>query len=54
MYRWAISALIAAQTSAIFGFGGLTTTFDGIAQVLFGIFLGLFLIMMLATLVRQR
>lgn len=54
MYRWAISSLVAAQTSAIFGFGGLTTTFDDIAQVLFGIFLSLFLIMMLTNLVRQR
>jgi len=44
MLRWAVVFFIIAIIAALFGFGGIAATASGIAQILFYIFLVLFLI----------
>jgi uncharacterized membrane protein YtjA (UPF0391 family) len=41
MLAWALGFFIAALISAAFGFGAIASTFAGIAQILFYVFLGL-------------
>lgn len=41
MLAWALGFFIAALISAAFGFGAIASTFGGIAQILFYVFLGL-------------
>jgi uncharacterized membrane protein YtjA (UPF0391 family) len=43
MLGWALTFLIVAIIAALFGFGGIATTAAGIAQILFVIFIVLFL-----------
>jgi uncharacterized membrane protein YtjA (UPF0391 family) len=43
MLSWALTFLIVAIIAALFGFGGIATTAAGIAQILFVIFIVLFL-----------
>jgi uncharacterized membrane protein YtjA (UPF0391 family) len=46
--------LIVALIAAVFGFGGIASTSAGIAKILFGIFLVLFLISALVGAIRGR
>jgi uncharacterized membrane protein YtjA (UPF0391 family) len=43
MLNWALTFLVIAIIAAVFGFGGIAATATGIAQILFYIFLVLFL-----------
>lgn len=43
MSRWTVIFLIVAMITAIFGFGGIAADYAAIAQILFYIFLVLFL-----------
>lgn len=48
MLHWALVFFIVAIVAAVFGFGGIASASAGIAQVLFFIFLALFVIAVLA------
>jgi len=52
MLGWAITFLVVALIAALFGFGGIATASAGIAQILFFIFLALFVIVIIARLAR--
>lgn len=54
MLRWAMGFLILALVAALFGFGGLATASVGIAQVLFYLFLLVFLVTLVLGLVSGR
>ena len=41
MLRWVIGFAILALIAAVFGFGGIASSFAGIAKILFFVFLGL-------------
>lgn len=47
MFGWAIAFFVAALVAAVFGFGGIASTFAGIAIILFWVFLALFVISLL-------
>ncbi len=47
MLGWAIIFFVAAIAAAVFGFGGIATTFTGIAVVLFWVFVALFIVSVL-------
>jgi uncharacterized membrane protein YtjA (UPF0391 family) len=44
MLGWAIGFFVAAIVAAVFGFGGVATTFTGIAVILFWVFVALFVL----------
>ena len=44
MLRWSLIFLIVAMIAALFGFGGIASSAAGIAQVLFFIFIVLFVV----------
>ncbi len=46
MLGWAITFLVVALIAALFGFGGIASASVGIAQILFFIFLVLFVVML--------
>jgi uncharacterized membrane protein YtjA (UPF0391 family) len=48
MLRWAFAFLVIALVAAIFGFTNVAEGAADIARVLFGIFIGLFILMLLA------
>ena len=52
MLGWALTFFIIAVIAGIFGFGGVATASMGAAQILFYIFLALFLISLIVGLVR--
>lgn len=54
MLGWAIAFLIIALVAALFGFGGIASASAGIAQILFFIFIALFVVAMVARAVRGR
>jgi uncharacterized membrane protein YtjA (UPF0391 family) len=54
MLGWALTFLIVAVIAAIFGFGGIATTAAGIAQILFVIFIVLFLASLIYHLISGR
>ena len=54
MLGWAIAFLIIALVAALFGFGGIASASAGIAQILFFVFLALFVIALIARAVRGR
>lgn len=54
MLRWALGFLVLALVAALFGFGGLAATSAGIAQVLFYLFLLVFLVTLVLGLVSGR
>jgi uncharacterized membrane protein YtjA (UPF0391 family) len=54
MLSWAVLFLVIAIIAAIFGFGGIAGTAAGIAQVLFYIFIAIFIISLLVGLARGR
>lgn len=43
MLYWIIVCLIIALVAALFGFGGISSTFAGIARILFFVFIVLFI-----------
>jgi uncharacterized membrane protein YtjA (UPF0391 family) len=53
MLKWAIIFLVIALVAALFGFGGISSTAAGIAKILFFIFLAIFVISLIAGLVRR-
>jgi uncharacterized membrane protein YtjA (UPF0391 family) len=54
MLSWALVFFVIAIIAAVFGFGGIASASAGIAQVLFFIFLVLFVISLVMGLVRGR
>lgn len=54
MLEWALIFLVIAIVAGGLGFGGIATSATGIAQVLFGLFLMLFLVSLVVHLVRGR
>jgi uncharacterized membrane protein YtjA (UPF0391 family) len=54
MLNWIITFFLLAVIAAVFGFGGLAGTFASIAQFLAGLFVILFIITLLYSLVSGR
>ncbi|MDQ2094970.1 DUF1328 domain-containing protein [Rhodalgimonas zhirmunskyi] len=54
MLGWAITFFVVAIIAAVFGFGGIASASAGIAQILFFLFLALFVIALIANAVRGR
>ncbi len=54
MLGWALTFLIVALIAGVLGFGGIASASVGIAQVLFFIFLVVFLVTLLLHLMRGR
>lgn len=54
MLNWAITFLVIALIAALFGFGGIVGAAVGIAKILFFIFLVLFAISLVMSLVSGR
>lgn len=46
--RWALIFFIVAVVAAVFGFGGIAAGAAGVAEILFYVFVGLFLISLIA------
>jgi uncharacterized membrane protein YtjA (UPF0391 family) len=53
MLNWALMFLVVALIAAVFGFGGIAVAAAGIAKILFYLFLVLFLVSLIAGLVRR-
>lgn len=53
MLHWALVFFVVAIIAAIFGFGGIASASAGIAQVLFFIFVALFVITLLMRVFRR-
>ncbi len=54
MLNWALAFLIIALIAALLGFGNIAGTASGIAVILFWVFVALFLVSLLASLVTGR
>ncbi len=54
MLYWAIIFLVVALIAGLFGFGGLASVSVGVAQILFFVFLVLFVAAMVAKVIRGR
>lgn len=54
MLYWAIIFFVVAIIAGVFGFGGIASASAGIAQILFFIFLALFVIALLSRAFRGR
>lgn len=54
MLGWAITFLVVALIAALFGFGGIASASAGIAQILFFVFLILFVGTLIMRAVRSR
>ena len=54
MLGWSLTFLVIAIIAAIFGFGGVAATASSIAQILFGVFLALFVVSLLVAMARGR
>lgn len=54
MLYWALMFLVVALVAALFGFGGIASTATGIAQILFFVALVMFLVTLLANLMRRN
>jgi uncharacterized membrane protein YtjA (UPF0391 family) len=54
MLGWAIAFLVIALVAAAFGFGGIASASAGIAQILFFVFIALFVVALVARVVRGR
>jgi uncharacterized membrane protein YtjA (UPF0391 family) len=53
MLTWAIVFLVIALIAAVLGFGGIAGASVGIAKILFFVFIAIFLISLIAGLVRR-
>lgn len=54
MLGWALTFLVIALIAAVFGFGGIASASVGIAQILFFVFIVLFVIAMVVRAVQGR
>ncbi len=54
MLYWALAFLIVSIIAAVFGFGGIASASAGIAQVLFFVFIALFLVSLVVGLMGGR
>lgn len=54
MLYWALVFFVVAIIAAVFGFGGIASASAGIAQILFFVFVALFVIALIARAVRGR
>ena len=54
MLNWAVTFFIIAIIAAVFGFGGIAASAAGIAQMLFWVFVALFVVSLLVGLVRGK
>lgn len=54
MLGWALTFLVLALIAALFGFGGIAANAAGIAQILFFLFIVLFLASLIANAIRGR
>ena len=54
MLYWALVFLVIAVIAGLFGFGGIASTAAGIAQVLFFIVLGIFVVALIMGLMARR
>lgn len=54
MLRWALTFLVVALIAGVFGFGGIASASAGIAQILFFIFVALFILAMVARAVQGK
>jgi uncharacterized membrane protein YtjA (UPF0391 family) len=54
MLYWAAVFFVVALVAALFGFGGIASASAGIAQILFFLFLVLFVASLIAGVVRRR
>ncbi len=54
MLGWALTFLVVALVAAALGFGGIAGTSAGIAQILFFVFIALFIVAMIARALRGR
>ncbi len=53
MLRWALTFFIFSLVAALFGFGGIAATTSGIAQILFYIFIVLFVLSLIGGLAKK-
>jgi len=53
MLRWAVVFLIISLVAALFGFGGIASASAGFAQILFFVFLAVFLLTLIVGLARK-
>lgn len=53
MLRWALIFLVVALVAAVFGFGGIASASAGIAQILFFLFLVLFVVSLVMGMMRR-
>ena len=53
MLRWAFIFLVIAVIAALLGFTGIAGASAGIAQILFWLFVGVFIVMLLGSLLRR-
>ncbi|WP_299846823.1 DUF1328 domain-containing protein [uncultured Roseovarius sp.] len=54
MLSWALTFLIVAIIAAVFGFGGIASASAGIAQILFFVFIALFVLAMVMRALKGR
>lgn len=54
MLRWALGFFILALVAALFGFGGIASAAAGIAEILFFVFIVLFLAALIAGMFSRR
>jgi uncharacterized membrane protein YtjA (UPF0391 family) len=54
MLNWALTFLVVALIAAVFGFGGIAAEATGIARILFFIFVVLFLVSLLYSLLTGK
>ncbi|MCL4124833.1 UNVERIFIED_CONTAM: hypothetical protein GTU68_007811 [Idotea baltica] len=54
MLGWALTFLVVALIAAVFGFSGIASASAGIAQILFFIFVALFVIAMIVRALKGR
>ncbi len=53
MLHWALVFFVVAIIAAVFGFGGIASASAGIAQILFFVFLALFVVTLLMRILRR-
>jgi len=54
MLSWAFAFFVIAIVAALFGFGGIAAEASGVAQVLFFLFLVLFVVSLLMSFIRRH
>lgn len=54
MLSWALTFLVLALVAAVFGFGGIASGAASIAQILFGVFVVLFIVSIIANALGRR